>query len=449
MGTQETLNLATEIAQSWGWVTEIKRPEPNRLDARLRSPDDLLPIAAALRVKRLGYLAAITGLDLGIEASKLEVLYHFCVGAAVITLRVHLPREKASVPTLSEIIPSAGPYERELSEVYGITVDGKIVTGATLPSGYECRGIEKATESRNWIQNLDLFEHTGDACSHIHATAYCLAVERLAGLEVPPRAQAIRVLIAELERIHNHLLWLDVIAREVGADTLFMHNWHDRETIMDLLEGVTGNRANYSASVLGGVKCDLDTEQEDTIREGLDFLEGSTRHYLEVTTNDAGFLQRTRGSDILTRAQAEVLGAVGPTARASGVERDVRVEAPYAAYSDYGVHMALNAQGDLEARFVVRIQELFECYRLVREILDTLPPGELTGGVPQRIKPGESIIRVEAPQGELFYFVKSNGGDTPERVKVRTPAMCNMTSAVKLAAGYQLAGVPLIQEGID
>jgi len=124
LNTEETLAIATELAKSWNWVTEIERPEPNRLDATLSSVDDLLPIVAALRVKRLGYLAAITGLDLGVEADELEVLYHFCVRVAVITLRVRLSREGASVPTLSEIIPSAEPYERELSEMFGVTVTG-------------------------------------------------------------------------------------------------------------------------------------------------------------------------------------------------------------------------------------------------------------------------------------------------------------------------------------
>jgi NADH:ubiquinone oxidoreductase subunit C len=122
MNTQEILTLAGEITKSWDWVTETEQPESNRLDAKLRSPNDLLPIVAALRVKRLGYLAAITGLDLGTEANELEVLYHFCAGAAVITLRVRLPREGASVPTLSEIIPSAESYERELSEMFGVTI---------------------------------------------------------------------------------------------------------------------------------------------------------------------------------------------------------------------------------------------------------------------------------------------------------------------------------------
>jgi NADH-quinone oxidoreductase subunit D len=274
-------------------------------------------------------------------------------------------------------------------------------------------------------------------------------VERLAGVEAPPRAQAIRVLVAELERIHSHLLWLGVAAHEAGFDTLFMYSWRDRETIMDALEGLTGNRVNYSANLLGGVKCDVDAEQRSAILKALDYLEGRTRHYLEVVTTDAMFLQRTRGIGVMTRSQAEVLGAVGPTARASGVPRDVRVEAPYAAYGEYPVRMVLDPRGDLEARFVVRLDELQESYRLVREILDTLPPGGLLAKMPRRVPEGETVVRVEAPRGELFYFMKSNGTDKPERLKVRTPTVCNMTSVVKLAIGHQLADVPMILAGID
>jgi len=354
-----------------------------------------------------------------------------------------LKREQFTVPI--------GPQHPALKEPghFLFTVDGEIVTNAIVRLGYAHRGIEKATEERNWVQNIYLLERICGICSHIHATAYCLGVERLAGVEAPPRAQAIRVLVAELERIHSHLLWLGVSAHEAGFDTLFMYSWRDRETVMDILEGLTGNRVNYSANLLGGVKCDIDSQQTATIFQGLEFLEQRTRHYLDVVTSDAMFLQRTRGVGTMTRNQAEVLGVVGPTARASGAEREVRIEAPYAAYADFPVKMVLETNGDLEARFAVRIQELFESYRLIRTIIENLPEGELAVRVPRRIKPGEAISRVEAPRGELFYFIKSNGTDKPERVKVRTPTICNMTSVIKLAVGHQLADVPMILAGID
>ncbi len=344
-----------------------------------------------------------------------------------------------------------GPQHPALKEPanFLITVEGEIVTRAVVRLGYAHRGIEKATEAQNWVQNLYLLERICGICSHIHATAYCLGVERLANVEAPPRAQAIRVLMAELERIHSHLLWLGVAAHEAGFDTLFMYSWRDRETVMDMLEELSGNRVNYSANVLGGVKFDVGYYQLRGILDGLDRLEERCHHYLDVVTSDAGFLQRTRGVGLMTKRQAEVLGTVGPTARASGVEREIRVEAPYAAYDAFPIQITLANEGDLEARFVVRIKELFESFRIIREILNNLPDGDLTTRMPRRIKPAETVSRVEAPRGELFYFIKSNGSDTPERIRVRTPTICNMTSVVKLAIGHQLADVPMILAGID
>ncbi len=344
-----------------------------------------------------------------------------------------------------------GPQHPALKEPgnFQFEVDGEIVTRAYVRLGYAHRGIEKAAEERNWIQDLYLLERVCGICSHIHALAYCLAVEQLANAQVPPRAQAIRVLVAELERIHSHFLWMGVSAHEAGFDTLFMYSWRDREQVMDILESLTGNRVNYSANILGGVKFDITPAQADSILVGLDFLEQRARHYLDVLRNDAMFLQRTRGIGVMTRAQAEVMGAVGPTARASNVARDLRVTAPYAAYHQFPVKMVLDTRGDLQARFEVRIQELFESIRLIRRILGELPEGELSARMPRRIPAGEAVVRLEAPRGEVFYFVKSNGTDKPERLKVRTPTICNLNSVVRLVVGHQLADVPMILAGID
>lgn len=344
-----------------------------------------------------------------------------------------------------------GPQHPALKEPghFEFTVDGEQVTGASVRLGYAHRGIEKATEGRNWVQNLYLLERICGICSHVHATAYCLGVEKLAGVTAPPRAQAIRVLVAELERIHSHLLWLGVAAHEAGFDTLFMYSWRDRETVMDILEALTGNRVNYSANLLGGVKFDLTPELTDKIYKGLELLEERTHQYMDVVTSDATLLQRTRGVGVTNREQAEAFGLVGPTARASGVERDIRAEAPYAAYPDFPIKVVTATAGDLEARFVVRLQELFEAYRLIRAVLEKLPPGELQARMPRKIKPAETISRVEAPRGELFYFIKSNGTDQPERIKVRTPTLCNLASVCELAIGSQLADVPMILAGVD
>ncbi|MBP7227952.1 MAG: nickel-dependent hydrogenase large subunit [Longilinea sp.] len=344
-----------------------------------------------------------------------------------------------------------GPQHPALKEPghFEFTVDGEIVTGASVRLGYVHRGIEKGAENRNYTQAMYLMERVCGICSHVHATAFALGTEKLAGITAPPRAQAIRSLVGELERIHSHLLWLGVAAHEGGFDTLFMYSWRDREVVMDLLEGLTGNRVNYSVNVIGGVKVDVDDAQRDAILKGVDFLEERTHHYIKIITTDETLLGRTVGVGVMTKEQAIELGAIGPTGRASGLERDVRVDAPYAGYKDFPVRLVTDEAGDLQARFVVRMKELLESYRLIREILDHLPTGDLTVRAPRRIPAGETVSRVEAPRGELFYYIKSNGTDMPERVKIRTPSLCNWASVINLAPGYKLADMPMILSGID
>ena len=356
--------------------------------------------------------------------------------------------EKSAV---EKFIVPIGPQHPALKEPghFEFTVDGETVTQASIRLGYVHRGIEKAAENRSYIQDLYLFERVCGICAHIHATAFTIGVEHLAGVTVPPRAKAIRVIFAEMERIHSHLLWLGVSAHEAGFDTLFMYSWRDREIIMDLMESLSGNRVQHSANVIGGVKFDINQANNDAMRKKLDQLEERINHYMNIVTTDETFLVRTRGIGTMTLEQAESFGATGPTARASGVKRDIRVISPYCAYQDFPVHMITAEAGDLEARFVVRMKELIESIHLIRTILDNLPSGELETRVPRRIPPGEAISRVEAPRGELFYYIKSNGTDKPERVKVRTPSLNNWAPVIQIAVGHKLADVPMIMSGID
>ena len=365
-------------------------------------------------------------------------------------------RRAAEIPEAGPVgentfVVPIGPQHPALKEPghFEFSVDGEIVTAARMRLGYAHRGIEKAAESRNWIQNLYLFERVCGICSHTHALAYCIGVEKLAQVEVSARAQAIRELVAGLERIHSHLLWLGVAAHEAGFDTLFMYSWRDRETVMNLLEQVTGNRVNYSANVLGGVKCDIGPEQATSIKEGLNYLETRIRHYLEVVTTDTMFLNRTRGIGTITYAEAEEFGLLGPTARASGLVRDVRVEAPYGAYKQFPVSAVTETNGDLEARCEVRLNELLVSCFAIRAIIDNLPQGPLTVKMPRKIPAGETISRVEAPRGELFYYIKSNGTENPSRIHVRTPSLCNWVSVLEKAIGRQLADMPMLIAGMD
>ena len=357
---------------------------------------------------------------------------------------------EAQTSTGKFIVP-IGPQHPALKEPghFEFSVEGEIVTGASIRLGFVHRGIEKGAEVRTWVQNMYMMERVCGICSHVHATAFTLGVEQLAGVTAPPRAQAIRSIVAELERIHSHMLWLGVAAHEGGFDTLFMYSWRDRETVMDLLEAISGNRVHYSVNLLGGVKYDIEDNLADQVRKGLDFLEDRCQHYMKVVTTEETFVGRTKGIGIMPKNEAYMLGSVGPTGRASGVERDVRVDAPYAAFTDFPVKMITDEAGDLQARFVVRIKELYESFRLIREILNHMPEGELTVRVPRRIPEGEAISRMEAPRGELLYFIKSNGSDMPERVKIRTPSLCNWSSIVNYAVGHKLADMPMLLAGID
>ena len=357
---------------------------------------------------------------------------------------------EAQTSTGKFVVP-IGPQHPALKEPghFEFSVEGEIVTGASIRLGFVHRGIEKGAEVRNWTQNLYMMERVCGICSHVHATAYTLGVEQLAGVSAPPRAQAIRTLVGELERIHSHMLWLGVAAHEGGFDILFMYSWRDRETVMDMLEAISGNRVHYSVNLLGGVKYDIDEKLTDQFRKGVEFLEGRLVHYMKVVTTDETFVGRTKDIGTMPKDEAYMLGSVGPTGRASGVERDVRVDAPYAAYGDFPAKLIIDQAGDLQARFVVRIKELYESIRIIREILDHMPEGELTVKVPRRIPEGEAISRVEAPRGELLYFLKSNGSDTPERIKIRTPSLCNWSSIVNYAVGHRLADMPMMLAGID
>jgi ech hydrogenase subunit E len=353
--------------------------------------------------------------------------------------------------TKEKFVIPIGPQHPALKEPahFEFSVDGETVTSASVRFGYVHRGLEKGAENRNWAQAMYLLERVCGICSHAHSTAYAIGVEKLAGVPAPARAQAIRQILLELERLHSHMLWVGVAAHEAGFETLFMYSWRDRETVMDLLESFTGNRVNYSANVLGGVKYDLGPEQSAAIRKGLDYLEERLNYYMRIVTADESFLRRTRGVGIMSHEEAETLGAIGPTARASGVARDLRVDAPYLLYEQFPVTIVLGKAGDLHERFIVRIQELFESIRMIREILNRMPEGELTTRFPRRIPEGEAVSRIEAPRGGLFYFLRSAGGENPFRVKVRTPSLRNFMSVLVGSVGHQLADVPMILAGID
>jgi NADH-quinone oxidoreductase subunit D len=344
-----------------------------------------------------------------------------------------------------------GPQHPALKEPenFIFEVDGDIVTDVKPRIGYNHRGVEKAFELRTYIQNIYLAERICGICSDAHATAYVQAVEELLGIEAPPRAQFIRTIIAELERIHSHFLWVGVAAHEIGFDTLFMYLWRDREAVMNLLEMISGNRVHYAMNTIGGVRRDISADMIPKIEKSLDFLEERARYYLNAVQTEQTVLKRTVDVGVLATKDAVDLCAVGPTLRASGVKNDVRADDPYAAYGDVAFDVITHDTGDVFSRILVRVEELLECARISRYALEHMPAGVIRVKTPMAVPTGEVVSRVEAPRGELIHYIKSNGTTKPERYKVRSPTLGNIPALCKTLMGSHLADVPIILAGID
>jgi NADH-quinone oxidoreductase subunit D len=344
-----------------------------------------------------------------------------------------------------------GPQHPALKEPenFIFEVDGDIVTNVKPRIGYNHRGLEKAFELRTYIQNIYLAERICGICSDAHTTAYVQAVEELLGIEAPPRAKYIRTIIAELERIHSHFLWVGVAAHEIGFDTLFMYLWRDREAVMNLLEMISGNRVHYAMNTIGGVRRDIPADMIPKIEKSLDFLEERAKYYANAVQTEQTVLKRTVDVGVLAAKDAVDLCAVGPTLRASGVKNDVRADDPYAAYGDVPFDVITHDKGDVFSRLLVRAKELLECVKISRYALEHMPAGMIRVKTPMAVPTGEVVSRVEAPRGELIHYIKSNGTTKPERYKVRSPTLGNIPALCKTLMGSHLADVPIILAGID
>ena len=355
------------------------------------------------------------------------------------------------MPKSRNIVVPVGPQHPALKEPesFLITLDGERILHAGVRLGYNHRGIEKACEERTYIQDIYLVERVCGICSHSHSTCFVQAVEEIAGLELPKRALYIRTLIAELERVHSHLLWLGVAGHEIGFDTLLMYTWRDREVVMGLLAALTGNRVNYGLNTIGGVRRDFTREQLDGLLSVVDVLEERTKYYIEVATEEPTLINRLSGVGTLPHDDAVRLGAVGPTGRASNVNRDVRRDDPYCAYADLQFDVIVDTHNDVYGRTLVRVGELMQTYRLIRQIVKQIPDGPVTVKAPRKIPAGEAVSRYEAPRGEDVHYVKANGTDKPERVKIRAPTLANLQSVSRMLENNNLADVPITLAAID
>ncbi len=352
---------------------------------------------------------------------------------------------------MRRVIIPIGPQHPALKEPesFSVALRGERIEAIQMRIGYNHRGIEKGCEARTYVQDVYLVERVCGICSHSHATAFVHAVEEIAGLEVPKRALYIRTIIGELERIHSHLLWLGVAGHEIGFDTLLMYAWRDREQVMDLFALITGNRVNYGMNAIGGVRRDISSEQVPLIKKAIDSLEEETKRFIELAREELTLVKRLSGVGVLSKADALALGTVGPTARASGVDRDIRRDDPYAAYGEIPVRVITDDHCDVYGRTLVRLSELMESYRLVRAAVDNLPAGPIAVKAPRKIPPGEAVSRYEAPRGEDVHYVRSKGEERPDRVKIRAPTLANTQSISKMLEDRYLADLPIVVAAID
>jgi len=324
--------------------------------------------------------------------------------------------------------------------------DEKVVD--VIPTiGYVHRGLEKLVEKREYTEYVYIAERICGICSFIHSQAYVQGIEQIMGLEIPERAQFLRTIWSEYSRLHSHLLWLGCFADSMGFESLFMNSWRLREHILDDLESTTGGRVIQGACKVGGVRRDITPEKLDEMVKGLKTLEGELRDLTDVFLNDRSIQHRLKGVGVLSKEDAYYFGAVGPTARGSGVAIDIR-ETGYAAFGKINFKPVVEQGGDCYARCAVRAKEMFTSLDIIEQCIRKIPDGPVdmkVTGAPD----GEYFSRAEQPRGEVIHYIKGNGKKNLVRHRVRTPTFTNIPPLVTLLKGCQLADVPAIVLSID
>jgi len=351
---------------------------------------------------------------------------------------------------MARTIVPIGPYHplQEEPEFFTLTVEGERVVDIDVRVGYNHRGIEKLSEMKTFDQSTFLIERICGICSTSHPFAYTRAVEDIIPVEVPGRAKYIRTLIAEGERIHSHLLWLGLAGHFLGYNTVYMWAWKLREEILDVMEILSGNRNNYAMFKPGGVRRDIKAEDIPGAVKKIDSIVPTLTMLKKAVTDDPVLHARTKGIGILSKEDAINYSALGPTSRASGVARDVRKDSPYGAYDSVGWKMIVTQNGDVFDKLVVRVLETFESIKIMKHCLLNLPEGEIDLNI-KNIPPGEGIGHIEAPRGETFHYVRSDGTNRPVRHKVRAPTFMNLPTYKATVIGETISDATIILAAID
>ncbi len=351
-----------------------------------------------------------------------------------------------------EVIVPIGPYHPLLEEpeFFKLFCEGEKVVDIEWMAGMNHRGIEKISESKSYDQVAFLVERICGICSTSHPLAFVNSVENLTGTEIPERARYIRTFVAEMERIHSHLLWVGLAGHFLGYNTVFMWAWKWRELVLDVMERTTGNRNNYAMMCPGGVRRDMSEEDFPFVQSKLDDVKTKVVMLADAVMDDPVLLSRLKGIGILTAEDIHNYGAVGPVARASGVAIDVRRDDPYAAYDRVDWEMIVEPDGDLLARTKVRLLEIIEAAKIAEQCLVQLK--NVKGAIITKIREipaGEGIGHCEAPRGECFHYIRSDGTNRPIRHKIRAPSSTCIPTFEKSVVGGQIADALITLAGVD
>ena len=353
----------------------------------------------------------------------------------------------------NELVINMGPQHPATHGVLRVKLklDVERVLGSECIIGYLHRGIEKIAENRNYVQFAPYVDRMDYVAAVTNGMGYVEAVEKLLGAEVPPRAQYTRTILAELQRIASHLLWLGTHALDLGAMTPVFYTFREREEVLRIFEKYCGARLTTHAFRIGGLQYDLYDEFETDAVKFCDYFIPKVDEYEELLTTNRIWVNRTKGVGVLTAEDAIAIGATGPLLRGSGVKWDVRKAQPYEAYDNVEFEIPVGEHGDTYDRYLVRIQEMRQSVRIIRQCVERLAPGPILGKVGKVIKPapGEVYHSIEGPKGELGYFVVSDGTTTPYRVRVRPPSFVNLQAFDKMVRGHLIADVVAIIGTID
>jgi NADH-quinone oxidoreductase subunit D len=383
-------------------------------------------------------------LDLDTPESQIETYLHH---------RAAPQPEERTYLDANELVLNMGPQHPSTHGVLRVILklDGEKVLGTECIIGYLHRGVEKIAENRTYTMFNPYVDRMDYVAAVSNGLGYCEAVEKLLNIEAPQRAQYIRVILAELNRLASHMLWLGTHALDIGAITPLFYTFRDREEILKIFEKYCGARLTTHAFRIGGCLYETYDGFEQDVMKFVKFVRPKIDEYEALLTTNRIWLERTKGVGVISAPDAIDLGVTGPVLRASGVQWDLRKAQPYSGYEKFEFEIPIGTNGDTYDRYIVRIAEMHQSLRIIEQAVAGIPEGPIMGKVPKVMKPpvGEIYHSIEAPKGELGYFIVSDGSTQPYRVRVRPPSFVNLQALDKMVQGALVADVVAVIGTID